>query len=312
MTKKRSKQNNNPVILKAARCPAFMLWLICLFLWQFTQPAKAVEAPLVLLQNTVYIEQNDEYTLKTDSQNATGLVWTSSNTDVATVANGVVIAKKAGYTDITVCPADDTTLISKCRIVVKPKQVVGLQQAKAKSKKLTVTWKENKNCTGYSVYYRKKGEKEYVPVKQTVKTKATLKGLSPETGYDIRIATYVDTPEGKTEGTASQKLRLFTAPEIKGSTKITKITKGKLSYYNGHKIRFFTVQWKKVKGANSYRIYTQTGSKKPQLIDTVKKPQTVLYAALGYTYNIFVVPCRTKHGITANGKKSAAVSVSVN
>ena len=282
--------------------------LFCLLPGLFSLPVKAAQAP-VLLQTTIYAYQNEEYNLQTDAVPAAGLIWSSSDTLVATVTDGIVRTKKPGYARITVSDAGDKALFSKCLIIVKPGQVTNVHNTKTKSRKLAVSWKETKNCSGYSIYYRQKGNKEYQPVKQTTGTSAVIKGLSPETGYDIRVAAYVETPDGRKDGTLSEKIRLFTAPEAKGRTKIIKVTKGRLSFYHGQRIRFFTVQWKKVKDANSYRVYTQVGNKKPKLIDTVKKPKTTLYAALGYSYKIYVVPCRTKHGITAKGKKSAPVTI---
>ena len=282
----------------------------CLILAGLAQTVKAEPASPKLIQSLLYAEQGMQYTLQTDG-GQTGLNWSSSNTAVATVSNGVVRAGSAGYAVITVSDASDPSLSATCQVVVKPKQVTGLTLVKTKSDKLSLTWKEVKGCDGYHVYYCEKGTGQYSLATETTRPKAVIKALSSETGYDIKVASFINTPLGKIDGTLSLKERLFTAPNAPGKTKITKVTKGKFSFYRGQKIRFFNVEWKKVKGANVYQVYCTNGKKKPQLVATVKKPKAALYASLGYNYKIYVVPCRKVHGITTMGKKSKAVVVDI-
>ena len=289
---------------------AFLLTAICLLL-AIQKPVKAEETSLKLIQTVLYADQGGQYNLQTDNLPASGLVWTSSDPSVVSVTNGTLQAKKAGYATISVSDSSDTSKSSTCQVVVKPKQITGVDRTKTKSTKIAIAWKENKNCSGYHVYLKKKGESRYQMVKDVAKPQAVLKDLSSESGYDICVAAYVDTPLGKIEGTRSQKVRLFTLPDAPKATRITKITKGKFSFYRGQRIRFFTVKWKKVKGANAYQVYCKSGSKQPQLLDTVKKNQTTLWAGVGYTYKIYVVPVRTKHGLTAAGKKSPVEAVQI-
>ncbi len=276
--------------------------LICLLVLLPAVPAFATETPL-LVQNTVYLEKNDTYTLKPNGLSPQALTWSSSDPKVATVTGGVVRALKPGYTRITATDTNDKTRSCTCPIVVKPAQVTGLTQTKTENRKLSLSW-DKTDCSGYHVYWRKKGETSFLQAPDPSENRTVLKDLSPETCYEIRVAAYVDTPDGKTDGTLSALCTLFTSPEIKGKTKIKKFKQGKLSFYHGQKIRFYTVKWKKVKGADSYEIYSKVRKKKPQLIATAKKTSATIYAAVGYTYKIYVVPCRTKNGITARGKKS--------
>ena len=273
------------------------------------QSAKADTPSIKLVHTSLIAEQGKQYTLQTDSTSSSGLVWESSDPAVATVTDGIVTAKKPGYAKISVAAASAPSQKTECMIVVRPEQVMQTACTEQGKKKLVITWKGLKDCDGYQLYYRKKGAQQYSVINASKKTKADITGLSPETGYDILVAAYVDTPIGRIEGPSSTQIRTYTAPNKPSSTKITKISKGKYSFYRGKKIRFFTVKWKKVKGANAYRVYCKNGKKKPQLVDTVKKPKASLYAALGYKYKIYVVPCRTLHGITTAGKKSSAVTV---
>jgi hypothetical protein len=285
--------------------------LVCLVLTGIARPVKAEDLSLKLVQTILYGEQGKQYNLQPDGVPATGLTWSSSNVEVAVVTEGVVKTKKPGYAEITVSDAANPAKKATCQVVVRPKQITGLTQGKTKKDRIAVSWKEAKNCDGYRVYYKEKGTGTYILAKETKKTKAAIKGLSPETGYDVRIAAFVNTPLGKVDGADSLRVRMFTAPNAPRSTKITKVTKGKFSFYRGQKIRFFNVEWKKVKGANAYQVYCTNGKNKPQLVDTVKKPKAALYAALGYNYKIYIVPCRVVHGITSQGKKSPAVVVDI-
>ncbi|MCR5283281.1 MAG: hypothetical protein K6E18_07910 [Lachnospiraceae bacterium] len=288
-----------------------MISLICLVLTGTARPVAASEPSLKLVQTILYAEQGKTYNLQPDGVPAAGLTWSSSDAQVAAVAGGVVTAKKPGYAEITVSDASDPAKKATCQVVVKPKQIKGLSQGKTKKDRIAISWKEAKSCDGYHIYYKEKESGTYILAGETKKTKAVLKKLSPETGYDVRIAAFVNTPLGKVDGADALRVRMFTAPNAPKGTRITGVTKGKFSFYRGQKIRFFNVEWKKAKGANAYRVYCVSGKNKPQLVDTVKKPKASLYAALGYTYKIYVVPCRTVHGITTEGKKSAAVVVDI-
>ena len=72
------------------------------------------------------------------------------------------------------------------------------------------------------------------------------------------------------------------------------------------------VKWKKVKGATSYKVYGQARSgAKFTLMTTSQKPNADMVAGVGFTYKVYVVPVRTKHGVSRDGKKSAKYTVNM-
>ena len=56
------------------------------------------------------------------------VVWSSSNTDVATVENGVVTARKAGAATIRVTSAKDETRFAECEVTVKSEKSIVLKK----------------------------------------------------------------------------------------------------------------------------------------------------------------------------------------
>lgn len=85
------------------------------------------------------------------------LVWTSSNTSVATVnANtGKVSAKTAGSTIITAAAADGSNVKASITVIVKPKQMAKPKGKALGKKRVRISWSRQKGITYYQVQYAK-------------------------------------------------------------------------------------------------------------------------------------------------------------
>ncbi len=244
------------------------------------------------------------------------LEWTSSDVFVARVDDGVVTSNGLGYTTVTATAKDFANLKAECIVTVRPRAVasVNVNANATKKKKLAVIcsmgYSAAKMPDGYHYYIYDKKSKKYVLKGKCTKNSYTFKGLKEETGYKIRVCAYIKTPAGEVEGEPSAAKTLYTAPKQVKATKITGVTKGGKTTLKGYPARTFTLKWNKVKGATSYKVYGQeSAGEKFKLMTTSKKPAAQLVAGIGYTYQVYVVPVRTKRGVSTDGKKSPRFTV---
>ena len=239
------------------------------------------------------------------------VVWESSDAFVARVDDGEVTSNGLGYATVTATAKEFPTLKAECLVTIRPRQVadVNVNANATKKKKLAVIcsmgYSSAKMPDGYHFYIYDKKAKKYVLKGKSTKNTYTFKGLKVETGYKVRVCAYIKTPAGEVEGAPRDKT-LYTAPKVLKATKITGITKGGMTTLNGHPARAFTLKWDKVKGATSYKIYGQESAGAKFKLMTTSKKNSVgsLAAGIGYTYQVYVVPVRTKHGVSTDGKKS--------
>ena len=182
-------------------------------------------------------------------------------------------------------------------------------QMKTNSKRtiLKATWDKVENADGYVIYQYNSKTKKYKKAGTTKKTKYTIKNLKTETQYKIKVSAYIQLSNGKkVEGKPTDPQFIWTNPKKPGTTKITGITKGANDTdEEGHPIRYITVKWTKAKDATGYDVYYRdisTGSYKCVL--TTSTNSTVLRAGIGFSYKLYVVPKRTKNGLTTKGSRS--------
>ena len=115
-----------------------------------TVKAKAVSVESVRLnKSTLTLTAGDSETLTAtvSPSNATNknVIWTSSNTSVATVSNGTVKAVKSGTTTIKVTTADGGKT-AECQVTVKAK-VIGVTSVKLNKSTLTLTEGDSETLT---------------------------------------------------------------------------------------------------------------------------------------------------------------------
>ncbi len=171
--------------------------------------------------------------------------WSSSNTKIATVSDGVVTAKAAGTATITVKTSNGKT--ATCKVTVKsnlPTPSVSSLTNTASGIKLS--WKKIDGAYGYRLYYKTSsgGWKRF---KDTTATSFTDSGVSPN-----RTETYTIRCIDKNGNTVS-------GYNSKGwSKKYTPVapTISKLENTSGG----IKLSWHKIAGVYGYRLYYKTSS----------------------------------------------------
>ena len=171
--------------------------------------------------------------------------WSSSNTKIATVSDGVVTAKAAGTATITVKTSNGKT--ATCKVTVKsnlPTPSVSSLTNTASGIKLS--WKKIDGAYGYRLYYKTSsgGWKRF---KDTTATSFTDSGVSPN-----RTETYTIRCIDKNGNTVS-------GYNSKGwSKKYTPVapTISKLENTSGG----IKLSWNKIAGVYGYRLYYKTSS----------------------------------------------------
>lgn len=124
------------------------------------------------------------------------ITYTSSNSAVASAANGMVTVGRCGEAVITLkCGGGNyTSSVKSVTVRVTPKKNVISKVKNTKGKKLVVTWKKQSEATGYVIECStrkdfKKGVKKVTVKKNKTKT-ATIKKLKKGKKYYVRIRAY--------------------------------------------------------------------------------------------------------------------------
>ena len=220
--------------------------------------------------------------------------WSSSNTKIATVSDGVVTAKAAGTATITVKTSNGKT--ATCKVTVKsnlPTPSVSSLTNTASGIKLS--WKKIDGAYGYRLYYKTSsgGWKRF---KDTTATSFTDSGVSPnrtET-YTIRC---ID-KNGKTvSGFYSKGWSKKYAPVAPKITKLTNTSKG------------VSVTWGKVAGVYGYRLYRKyAGGSWTKVKDTTAASYTDSGAKKGKKVT-YTLRCIDKNGKTISGYNATGWSI---
>ena len=220
--------------------------------------------------------------------------WSSSNTKIATVSDGVVTAKAAGTATITVKTSNGKT--ATCKVTVKsnlPTPSVSSLTNTASGIKLS--WKKIDGAYGYRLYYKTSsgGWKRF---KDTTATSFTDSGVSPnrtET-YTIRC---ID-KNGKTvSGFYSKGWSKKYAPVAPKITKLTNTSKG------------VSVTWGKVAGVYGYRLYRKyAGGSWTKVKDTTSTSFTDSGARKGKKVT-YTLRCIDKNGKTISGYNATGWSI---
>ncbi|MBR2186242.1 MAG: fibronectin type III domain-containing protein [Lachnospiraceae bacterium] len=241
------------------------------------------------------------------------LTYKSSDTAVADCYNKKIGSGDCGTAVITVSAEDGSDVIATCKVTVIPWGIEGLKQGKETQKSIEISWDELDGTDGYNIYMYNNGKKEYVLYKTVSDNSAKLTGLKAETGYKIRISGYINTDDGKIEGAQGKAKTFYTAPKQLKAPQNVKIkmlnTVNYRTPYGTIKIKKFKVSWKKVKGAQKYKVYGKAPGKGWELLGSSKKTSKVLYGTAGYKYKVYVKAVRTKNKLTTEGKKSKEKTV---
>ena len=215
--------------------------------------------------------------------------WSSSNTKIATVSDGVVTAKAAGTATITVKTSNGKT--ATCKVTVKsnlPTPSVSSLTNTASGIKLS--WKKIDGAYGYRLYYKTSsgGWKRF---KDTTATSFTDSGVSPN-----RTETYTIRCIDKNGNTVS-------GFNSKGwSKKYTPVapTISKLENTSGG----IKLSWNKVAGVYGYRLYYKTSSGGwKRFKDTTATSFTDSGVSPNRT-ETYTIRCIDKNGNTVSGYNS--------
>ena len=215
--------------------------------------------------------------------------WSSSNTKIATVSDGVVTAKAAGTATITVKTSNGKT--ATCKVTVKsnlPTPSVSSLTNTASGIKLS--WKKIDGAYGYRLYYKTSsgGWKRF---KDTTATSFTDSGVSPN-----RTETYTIRCIDKNGNTVS-------GYNSKGwSKKYTPVapTISKLENTSGG----IKLSWNKVAGVYGYRLYYKTSSGGwKRFKDTTATSFTDSGVSPNRT-ETYTIRCIDKNGNTVSGYNS--------
>lgn len=274
---------------------------------------------------------DDSFTLKTGESRNVGavlttpdpdsrtIVYTSSNTDVATVdATGLVTAKGAGITVITCESSAYLGLKVTCTITVQPAATpaptatpvptsapavstpipvkapaapTGIKASAPSYNKIKLTWNGSEGSEGYVLYRQQSGQQEKEIAAVSAKTTSyTDSSLKLGTTYKYRIRAYNTSGEKRLYSTYSMAVSKSPALGIPSVT-----VRASSGMYN-------TLTWKKISGAHGYYVYRRIPGKKWTRIAVIKDDGAVSYQDKKITsltsYNYAVRAYRV-----VNGKK---------
>lgn len=121
------------------------------------------------------------------------ITWSSSDTKIATVSNGIVKAVTAGTTTITATTSNGKK--ATCKITVTEQKITvgevsSLNLKNIKAKKMKVTFKKVSGAKGYQVVYSTNKKFKTVNEKTITKNTVTLKKLEKKKKYYVKVRAY--------------------------------------------------------------------------------------------------------------------------
>lgn len=189
-----------------------------------------------------------------------GIVWSTSDTSVATVdVEGRVTARGCGTAVITCKSKDDPSITASYKVAAYLQVPKGFSQTAYTKNTISLTWEKVAGANTYRVY-RETADGGYKRLIETDKTSTVASGLSPATNYRLVIRAFT-TVNGKEKGSAiSGAIRVCTAPESVTNLKQT-----------GASSSAIKLSWSKVSKADGYRVYRKTPNGSWKLVEDTKK-----------------------------------------
>lgn len=173
--------------------------------------------------------------------------------------------------------------------------------AESASGPVTLSWsKAADDVTGYKVYRYDEDQGKYVCLKSTTSRKYTDEDVTSGKTYQYKVRCYWTIGGTKYYGNYSSVVSVTTPP-----AKVKNVSTEKRSS------TYLTLSWKKVSGANGYRIYKYNESKKAyEKVTTITKGSTVSYKVTGLSaakeYQFKVKAYKKVDGVTTWGSASSA------
>lgn len=165
-----------------------------------------------------------------------------------------------------------------------PAAVSNLRVTKNSAKAMTLKWSRVSNASKYIVY--KKSGKKFKTYKTVKGTSCKVKGLKQGTKYTFKVVPVRVYGSDKILGTG-RELEAGTVPGRVTDLDISFLYSGTL---NGVAVNYYTVKWKKVKGASGYQVFGKmsgNGSWK-ELGSTTGSNSTIIYVVKGFSADIKV------------------------
>nr|WP_302119376.1 Ig-like domain-containing protein [uncultured Ruminococcus sp.] len=213
--------------------------------------------------------------------------WSSSNTKIATVSDGVVTAKAAGTATITVKTSNGKS--ATCKVTVTPTlPAPSVSSLTNTAGGIKLSWKKIDGAYGYRVY--QKTSNGWKRIKDTTATSYTDSAVSANQTktYTIRC---IDN-NGKTiSGYNSKGWSKKYTPVAPTISKLENTTGG------------IKLSWNKITGVYGYRVYAKTSSGWKKLKDTTATSLTDSAVTANKT-KTYTIRCIDKKGKTISGYNS--------
>lgn len=208
---------------------------------------------------------------------------------------------KPGIATITVTGVNNFYGTRRLTFNISPAKMTKVTYTGASALTASIKWDSVPYVTGYTVYRYDETSKKYVTVGSTSGTAYTVKNLSAGKNYKLAVAAYVKISGGKV--LYGQQLTVNVA------TKTGKVTDLKCTAKTDKTV---TITWKKVSGAQSYKVYRyDSKSKKYVSAATVKSSDNKLVIknlSAGTAYKFRVNAYRSAYG---KALESDGVEISV-
>lgn len=197
------------------------------------------------------------------------------------------------------------SLKSNATITAAPKAPAGVKAASAAYNKVKVSWSKVSGATGYEVLQYNSSTKKYSRAALVKGTSYTKSGLKTGTKYSFRVRAY-KTAGGKTVYSPYSNT-------VSAKPTLARVTKVKTKNNAGRNAR---ITWKRVAGANGYKIYRATKKKgKYRAVKMLKSGRTVKFTnkklKKGKRYYYKVRAYRNIGKKKVYGKSSIARSVKI-
>ncbi len=247
------------------------------------------------------------------------IVWSSSNSSVASVnSNGIVAAHEKGTAVITAM-TEDGNFTANCTVTVLEEEpaaepetpILQMPQApgrvKASSagyKSVRISWNRVSKADGYQIYRASSKTGSYKRIKNTTTASFKNTGLTTGQKYYYKVRAYTksgnNTLYSGFSNTASAKPALAAPQRVKAKA-------GK---------KRAAIRWKKVSGASGYKVYRSAKKNgKYKAVKTIKKQRTVAFTnkklKKGKTYYYKVRAYRTVKGKKVYSPYSKAVKAKI-
>ena len=233
--------------------------------------------------------------LPSNSDDVKDIVWTSSNSDIASVSSDGTI-RANGYGRATVTAAIGN-LTAQCQVTVKipetndPLARPSLKLSQTSATKMHLTWNKISGAKGYQVYCKTGSQSSYKRI-ATIKS-ASLSydaAVTPGKKYSFKVRAYGTNASGKTKYSKSTPGKTKTAI-VPAPTKLS------WSMAQGGAL----LSWPKVDGASGYVIYRSNKAVKTLKASATSWKDTQAYnsqTGMYWVYDYCIKAFRT-----VNGKK---------